>query len=148
MFQREILGFEEARTAVDAVLAEADKVPNRPVAVAVVDPNGDLICCARMDECYPHIIHMAIHKAYTAARMIRDTKILNERQRECQWGTYDWADSGFSAVEGGCCFVKPGPEFIPPGKMTGKVVGAIGVSGADSAGDERLAQVGVKALKL
>lgn len=147
MFQREILGLEEARTAVDAVLAEAAKVPNRPLAVAVVDPNGDLIHCARMDGCYSHIVHMAIQKAYTAARMIRDTKVLNERQRERGWGTYDWADSGFSAIEGGCCFVKPGPEFIPPGKMTGKVVGAIGVSGADATEDERLAQVGVKAVK-
>jgi len=82
MYQREVLGLSEARAAVEAALSEAYKQPERPMAVAVVDDRGDLVYCARMDGAYPLYMHMAINKAYTAARMLRDTAAFAERERE------------------------------------------------------------------
>ena len=81
MYKREVLGLGEARTAAEAILAEASKEPNRPIAVAVADDRGDLIYLARMDGCYPLFIHMAINKAYTAARFRRHTRAFAERRK-------------------------------------------------------------------
>lgn len=36
-FEKQVLGLREAQVAVDAILGEASKTPERPVAAAVVD---------------------------------------------------------------------------------------------------------------
>ncbi len=147
MYNREHLGLEEARIGVDAVLAEVSKQPGVGACVMVADGVGDFIYGAKTDGAYPVIVQMAFNKAYTAARMLRDTLVLKNRQNEIGVATFDWGDRNFTAVEGGVCIVKPGPGYIPPGKMTGTVVGAIGVSGLHASEDERLAQVGAEAIR-
>ena len=147
MYRRDTLGLEEARTAVDAVLAEAGKEPNRPIAVAVVDDRGDLIYGARMDGAYPLYVHMAMNKAYTAARMLRDTLALQKLQQELNRELGTWTDSRLTDIQGGGCIIKPGNGYIPLGPG-GTVVGGIGVSGRPADEDEQLAQVGLKALRL
>ena len=147
MYQREVLGLEEARTAAEAVLAEAAKEPNRPIAVMVVDDRGDLIYGAKMDGSYPLYTHMAMNKAYTAARMLRDTLAFSQRQREFNREIGTWGDGKVTDIQGGVCIIKPGAGYIPGGP-SGTVVGGIGVSGCLANEDEQLAQVGLKALNL
>ena len=50
MPQKDGLTLAEARRAIDAMLAEAEREPRRPVAMAIVDAQGDLIAYARMDD--------------------------------------------------------------------------------------------------
>ena len=73
MFQKTCLGLAEARAAVEAVLEEANKLPDAPIAVAVVDDYGRLVYFARMDGCPPVVVELAINKAYTAAVALMDT---------------------------------------------------------------------------
>jgi len=82
MIQRVSLGLEEAQRAIAAVLEEA-KREGRPVAVAVVDANGDVISCARMDGAHARVLRFAVRKAYTAAVMGRDT--LERRGQVRSW---------------------------------------------------------------
>ncbi len=147
MHQTEHLGLEEARIGVDAVLAEMSKYPGAGICVMVVDGNGDFIYGVKTDGAYPSIVKMAFNKAYTAAVMLRDTLVLKERQKDIGVTTFDWGDPNFTTVEGGVCIVKPGPGHIPPGKMKGRIVGAIGFSGLYAAEDERMAQIGAEAIR-
>jgi len=146
MYQREHLGLEEARIGVDAVLEELSKQPGVGACVMVVDGNGDFVYGAKTDGTYPFIVQMAFNKAYTAARMLRDTSVLKNRQNEIGITTFDWGDRKITAVDGGVCIVKPGPGHIPPGKIKGTVVGAIGFSGLTYSQDEQMAQIGAKAI--
>jgi glc operon protein GlcG len=142
MYKREVLGLDEARVAVDAIIAEASKDPDRPIALAVVDDHGDLICSARMDKSLSLFSHMAMNKAYTAARMARDTLITDNRLRKDGIELAVWGDSRITTLQGGVCIMKPYGQQWP----TGTMLGGIGVSGREREEDERLAFVGVKAL--
>ena len=42
-YQTPVLSFEEARRAMDRMLQEATKNPHRPVAIAIVDDQGELV---------------------------------------------------------------------------------------------------------
>jgi uncharacterized protein GlcG (DUF336 family) len=142
MYKREVLGLDEARTAVDAILAEASKEPDQPIAVAVVDDHGDVICSARMDKGLSLFSHMAMNKAYSAARMARDTLATDNLLRKDDTEIAVWGDNRITTLQGGVCIVKPYGQQWP----TGTLLGGIGVSGREREEDERLAFVGVKAL--
>lgn len=146
MYEKVMLGLEEARKAVDAVIAEASRTSGPPVAVAVVDDHGDLVCFARMDKIVPHPLHMAMNKAYTAARRASDTPIIDKRQREQGYSLPAWGDSRYTTVQGGVCITKPPGQGFPP--APGTVVGGIGVSGRRPEEDEELALVGLRAMGL
>ena len=147
MYQREVLGLSEARVAVEAAIAEASKEPDHPMAVAVVDDRGDPIYFARMDGVYPLYVQMAINKAYTAARMLRDTDALAKRQRELDRELTTWGDSKFTLLKGGQCITKPGEGYIPGSTIKGTVLGGIGASGRTVEEDERIAIAGLKAIR-
>jgi uncharacterized protein GlcG (DUF336 family) len=144
MYQREVLGLDEARAAVDAIIAEASKEPDRPIAVAVVDDRGDPICSARMDKGLPLFSHMAMNKAYTAARMARDTLTSDKRLRQSNIELTAWGDNRITTIQGGVCIMKPPGQEWP----TGTMLGGIGVSGREREEDEQLAFVGLKAMNL
>jgi len=146
MYQKKILGLEEARAAVDAVIAEASKKPDQPIAVAVVDDHGGLICFAKMDKSRPLFIHMAMNKAYTAASWGRATLALEKMQREHGWELAIWGDSRYAMLQGGVCIKESAGQELPPD--AGTVLGGIGVSGRLDEEDERLAFVGLRALNL
>jgi uncharacterized protein GlcG (DUF336 family) len=144
MYQREVLGLDEARAAVDAIIAEAAKEPGRPIAVAVVDDRGDPVCSARMDKGLPLFSHMAMNKAYSAARMARDTLTTDKRMRKDGIELSAWGDNRITTLQGGVCIIKPLGQEWP----TGALLGGIGVSGREREEDERLSFVGLKAMNL
>lgn len=148
MFKKDVIGLEEARRAVDAALAEASKEPHRPVAVAVVDDHGDLVYFARMDGAHPLFGHMAINKAYTAARMMMDTATLADVHRERGFDLATWGDGKLTLMRGGQVILKPGDAYIPGPTKQGIVLGGIGSSGRLAIEDEKVAVAGWKALNL
>jgi glc operon protein GlcG len=137
MFQKGCLGLAEARAAGEAVLAGAAKLPDAPIAVAVTDDYGRLVFFARMNRCPPVVVELAINKAYTAAVALMDTFAFAERDKG--WGRElaTYGDARFTYLQGGLVIQA----------ADGTLLGGIGVSGRMPDEDERLARIGLEAMR-
>ena len=122
------------KLAVPAV-AEAKK-NNWTMAVAIVDPSGDLVYFEKMDDTQVGSTQIAIDKARSAARFKRPTTTFQDILAAGGEGIRMLALKGAVPVDGGVPLV-----------AGGKVVGAIGCSGGTSTQDGQCAQAGVNALK-
>lgn len=135
MIQLASLGLSEAQRGIDAAL-EAAQQEGRSMAMAVVDRNGDLVMCARMDGAPERVLRFAIRKAYTAAVMGRGTLDLKREMLEKQRSLADYGDSLFTTLQGGL-----------PVLAGGQVVGAIAVGGNTQSRDDAIAQIGLAAIR-
>jgi len=129
---------DKAAKAVAATIAESTKSPrNWKLAIAVVDTNGDLVYFQRMDQTQVGSVGIAIAKARTAVRFRRESAV-------------------FAALMG-----TPAGAFVPtlgdppptasPGGIPlvegGKIIGAIGCSGATGAQDQVACKAGAETIK-
>lgn len=130
------LTLARAQQAIAAAMEEATR-DGRPMAVAVVDDSGDLICCARMDGTPERVLRFAIRKAYTAAVMGRDTLAFKKQMEEASRTLADYGDPLFTTLQGGHVALSEG-----------RVVGAVAVGGNTTARDEEIAEVALRALGL
>jgi uncharacterized protein GlcG (DUF336 family) len=135
VYERTSLGLPDALRAVDAVLAAAQGEPDRPVAVAVVDPDGELVAYARMDGTGHVPRRMAIRKARTSARMGLPSGEVVSRLGSSGVVLADLDDPGLCGIPGGL-----------PVRHGAVVVGGVGVSGRAAEEDLALARAGVDAL--
>ncbi len=69
------LDLNDARTIVNAGIAEAERIGN-PMNIAVVDAGGCLLAFARMDDAWRGSVDIAIDKAWTARAFDVETKAL------------------------------------------------------------------------
>jgi glc operon protein GlcG len=128
------ISVDDARKAATAALAEARK-NNWKMAVAIVDPNGDLIYYEKMDNTQLGSADVSIAKARSAARYKRPTKAFQDGVAGGGAGLRILGLRGAVPLEGGIPIVQDG-----------KIVGAIGVSGDASDHDGICAQAGLNAL--
>lgn len=128
------ISVDDAKKAAAAALAEARK-NNWKMAVAVVDPNGDLVYYEKMDNTQMGSSQVSIAKARSAARFKRPTKAFQDALAAGGAGLRILGLEGAVPVEGGIPIV-----------AGGNIVGAIGVSGDKSENDAVCAQAGVNAL--
>jgi glc operon protein GlcG len=135
-YQKSMLSLDDARQAMERMLQEALKAPNRPVAIAVCDDQGELVAFARMDRCAPLPLTIARKKAYTAARTRSDTKAFADRLKSMGRSTIDLGDSNLIGVQGGVAIVT----------ADGTALGGIGVSGLAAEEDEAIARLGLRAI--
>jgi uncharacterized protein GlcG (DUF336 family) len=126
------ISVDTARKVADAAIAEGKK-NGWNVAAAVVDSAGDLVFFERMDNTQAASMVIAQEKARTAARFKRPSKALEDALAGGRQAIL--ALPGATPVEGGIPLV-----------VDGKIVGAIGVSGATSAQDAQCAQAGADTL--
>lgn len=126
---------ETAKKIAAPALAEARK-NNWTMAVAIVDPNGDLVYFEKMDDTQNGSVDVAIAKARSAARFKRPTKAFQDALAAGGEGLRILALDGAVPVEGGVPIV-----------VGGKIVGAIGASGGTSQQDGVVAAAGIAALK-
>ena len=126
---------EQARKPAAAALAEAARNKWK-MAVAIVDPSGNLVYFERMDDTQAASILIAQNKARSAARFKRPTKALQDALAAGGVGLRILDLEGAVAVEGGI-----------PLLVDGRIVGAIGVSGDTSSNDNLCATAGVAELK-
>ncbi len=96
------------------------------MAVAVVEPNGELVAFVRMDDTQYGSIHVAQRKAWTAARYRGATAAMEERVLAGR--IVSLANEDSLPIGGGIPIV-----------LDGRIVGAIGVSGASAAEDAAVA---------
>ena len=120
-----------------AAVAEARKAPrNWKLAVAVVDPNGDLVYFYKMDQTQIASVGISLGKARTAARFRRPSQLffnVMQTPAGAYAGTLDptlvASPGGFPLVEGG------------------KIIGAIGCSGATGDQDGVACKAGADTVK-
>jgi glc operon protein GlcG len=129
------ISLENARKAAAPALAEAVK-NNWNVAVAIVDPAGNLVYYEKMDNTQLGSANVSIDKARTAVLFKRPTKAFQDALAAGGDSVRILRLQGVVPVEGGIPLV-----------MDGKIVGAIGVSGATSAQDAQCAKAGADTVK-
>ena len=119
---------KKADEAVQAALAEATQ-HGWPVNIAVVDSGGTLDLFARMDGAQLASVAIAEHKARAAAKVRRPTRMFEE------------------AVQRGLAFIATLDDVVAsrggiPLIEDGKLIGAIGCSGATGSQDEVVCTAG------
>jgi uncharacterized protein GlcG (DUF336 family) len=129
------VSLENAKKAAAPALAEAEK-NHWNMAVAIVDTSGNLVYYEKMDNTQLGSANVAIEKARCAALFKRPTKAFQDTLAAGGDGLRVLTLKGVVAVEGGIPLV-----------MDGKIVGAIGVSGAASSQDAQCAKAGADVLK-
>jgi glc operon protein GlcG len=129
------IAVELAKQVAAAALAEAKK-NTWTMAVAIVDPAGDLIYFERMEHVQAASTVVAISKARSAARFKRPTKAFQDMLAAGGEGLRVLGLDGAVPVEGGLPLV-----------LDGRVVGAIGLSGGTSPQDSQCATAGAGVIK-
>ncbi len=123
---------ETARRVAVAAIAEA-KRNGWTVAASVVDPGGNLVYFERIDGTQIGSVRVAIEKARSSVEYKRPTKAFEDAVGQGQVKYLGL--SGAVPLEGGIPLV-----------VDGKIVGAIGVSGATSQQDGQCAKTDADAL--
>ena len=119
------IGMTEALALIERGI-EKSTAQGLKMAFAVVEPSGELVAFARMDDAPYASIRLAQQKASTSARLRLTTAELEER------------------VQGGRTVLLSSEEVIAIGGgvpivVDGRIIGAIGVSGGTAAQDAAIA---------
>jgi glc operon protein GlcG len=132
---KKALTLDGAKKVIAAAAAEARK-NNAGGVIAVVDDGGNLMALERLEGTFAAGANIAIGKARTAALFKRPTKAFEDVIKNGR--TAMVALNDFTPLQGGIPIV-----------VDGQVIGAVGVSGANSAQqDEDFATAAANALKL
>jgi glc operon protein GlcG len=123
------ISLDQAQKIVAAAQVEARKL-NFRMAFAVVEPSGVLVAFGKMDDVQYGSARISQEKAVTAAQFRRPTKALADSIAT----NAGVATMGAVAVEGGV-----------PIYSNGKIIGALGISGASSAQDGQVAAAALAA---
>lgn len=126
---------DQAKTIAAAAVAQAKK-SQWTMAIAIVDPAGDLVYFEKMDNTQVGSVDVAQAKARSAARFKRPTKAFQDALAAGGEGWRILSLEGAVAVEGGL-----------PLMMGGRIIGAIGASGGTSQQDGMTAAAGAAAVK-
>lgn len=129
------ISLEQAQKITAAAIAHATKM-GLGEAVAIVEPNGQLVSYAKMDGTQYGSKAVAMNKASSAALFRRPTQVFQELLAKGPAFTYLLTLNGADAVPGGLPIVSGG-----------KIIGGIGCSGGTGAEDIENCQAGLEALK-
>jgi glc operon protein GlcG len=126
---------DQAKRVMSAAELEAAK-NSWQVAVTILDSGGNLVMFHKMDNTQLASIGASEGKASTAVRFKRPSKALDDAIAAGGAGLRLLALKDITPLEGGV-----------PILLDGRIVGAIGVSGALSSQDAQVAKVGADALR-
>ena len=129
------ISLADAKRVIEA--AEDEASANQwAMVIAVADSTGHLVALHRMDHAQFGSLPIAQAKALTAVSFKRPTKIFEEAVAQGGLGLRLLSTPGLCPLEGGIPLLRDG-----------KVIGAIGVSGAQSSQDGQVAAAGVRAIQ-
>lgn len=129
------ISLDDAKKVAAPAVAEARK-NNWNVAVAIVDIGGNLVYYEKMDGTQIGSVNVSIDKARSAALFKRPTKAFQDVVAAGGEGLRILRLQGAVPLDGGVPII-----------IDGKIVGAIGVSGATSAQDGQCATAGANVVK-
>ena len=127
------ISLERAKQVAEAAMAEAKK-RNWKDAIAVVGPSGDLVYFVKMDGTQYASYKIAEGKAHAAAIFRRPTKVFFDQMETGH--PYIATLPGVVASDGGLPIIE-----------SGKIIGAIGVSGGSGPQDGVIAKAGADSVK-
>ncbi|MDN5926338.1 MAG: heme-binding protein [Hyphomicrobiales bacterium] len=130
-----------ANRIIEGALSEGGRTGTKPVAVAVTGPEGHLIALQKQDGASMFRVDIAIGKAWGAVAMGISTRGLAKKAQENPSFIH-----GLSVASGGRILTSPGGVVIRDG--SGRVLGAVGISGDTGDNDERLAIRGIETTDL
>lgn len=125
----------QARQVIDAGESKAGEI-GQPMNIAVVDAGANLVSHVRMDGAWIGSIDVSINKAFTSRAFDIATKDLAEHSQS--GGQF----FGIHASNNGRVMVFAGG--VPLRDSSGKVVGAVGVSGGTGDQDQAVAEAAVQ----
>ena len=132
------LTMERVQAAMKAMMDEAMKKPNEPIAMCIVDAAGNLEAYAKMDNLRMFSRRHAQRKAYTSAMMGRDSVTHAERLHGGGRNIADLGDPMMTFGQGGLVIMEDGV-----------ILGGIGVGGYPSGqADEDISRIGLNAMNL
>jgi glc operon protein GlcG len=129
------IGLEAAKRVMVAAEAEAIK-NNWGMAIAILDSTGHIVMLHKLDNTQYGSIAVAEDKARSALYYRRPSKVFEDLVAQGGIGLRTLALRGASPLEGGIPLV-----------VDGKIIGAIGASGATSVQDGQVAKAGADAAK-
>lgn len=106
---------------------------NWNMAIAIVEPNGNLVLMQRMDNTQYGSLDVALKKAVTSAKFKRSSSVF---QTAVQNGALFPVFIDAMAVDGGELIIK-----------NNEIIGAIGISGATAIDDGMVARAAVESLE-
>ena len=125
-----------AKAAQIAAAAEAESRKNGWfMAIAIVDPAGNLVHFHRMDNTQTGSINVAIGKAKSAVLFRRPTKVFQDLLAQGSNFSYLLAIDGAVPVQGGIPLV-----------VDNRIVGAVGISGGSGSDDSVVADAAVRSM--
>ena len=124
-----------ARQVAQAAEDEANR-HGWPMVIAIVDSGGNLVLQHRLDQAQHGSSDVALQKAETAVRFRRSTKVFEDALAQGGMHLRLLGMTNLTPLDGGIPLV-----------LDGRVIGAIGVSGMQSAQDAKVAQAGADALR-
>lgn len=130
----ETIHLDQAEKVMAAALQEAAK-NNWTMAIAIVDTGGKLVLFKKMDNTQIGSVDVSISKATTANNFKRATKVFEDVVAGGGIGLRLLAVPGVTPLEGGELIIS-----------NGKIIGAIGVSGAQATQDGQVARAGTAAV--
>jgi glc operon protein GlcG len=124
------IGLEAAKKAMAAAEAEAEK-NNWPMAIVILDSTGHIVMLHRLDNTQYGSIRVAQDKAQTALDFRRPSKVFEDLVAQGGIGMRTLGLRGATPLEGGVPII-----------ADGKIIGAVGVSGATAQQDGQVAKIG------
>ncbi len=129
---------ERVHAAMKAMMDEAMKKPNEPIAMCIVDAAGNLEAYAKMDNLRMFSRRHAQRKAYTSAIMGMDSVAHAERLHGGGRNIADLGDPMMTFGQGGLVIMEDGV-----------ILGGIGVGGYPSGqADEDISRIGLNAMNI
>lgn len=135
------LSLVQARTILDAALAEARARDAQPLAVVVLDAGAHPVAFVREDGASLYRFDIGQAKAAGAIGMGSDTRAITARAANNQLFF-----QSVSAITGGRIAFSPGGVLIRD--ESGTIIGAVGISGDTGDCDEACAFAGIRAAGL
>ena len=129
------ISLENAKKAAAPAIAEATK-NNWSMAIAIVDPSGNLVYYEKMDNTQTGSAQVAIDKARTSALFKRPSKVFEDLVAGGGTGLRFLDLPGAMPIGGGIPLI-----------TNNHIIGAIGVSGDSSDHDAICAQAGANVIK-
>jgi uncharacterized protein GlcG (DUF336 family) len=135
VIQKLSVSLDDARIGVAAVL-KALRHDDAPVAIAVVDADGNAVYLLRQDGARAVDVRTTERQAISAAYIGRDTSMWRLQISHDGRTVADWANPSLTTLHGGWTL-----------RRASQVIGGLGVSGSvDEDRDEQLALKGAEAL--
>ena len=133
--EKSFITYDLASNLVKAAIDHAKKL-DISISVAVVDPVGNLVSFAKMDDCCLIGIGTAQGKAYTAARSGLNTVDFLHYLKENEVCISSLQEEKLVLIAGGL-----------PILYQGNLIGGIGIGGATGAQDEECAQMALASME-